>query len=69
MIFAAPPLRLAPLAASPGAEVDSLFGTSADLWAIGLIFMRLASLVMLMPGVGDQAVPPRYRLSLALVAA
>lgn len=69
MLFAAPSLRLAPLAVSPGAEVDSLFGTSADLWAIGLIFMRLASLVMLMPGIGDQAVPPRYRLSLALVLA
>ncbi|WP_245344390.1 MULTISPECIES: flagellar biosynthetic protein FliR [Asticcacaulis] len=46
-----------------------MFGTSAELWAVGLIFIRLSSLIMLMPGVGDQAVPPRYRLSFALVLA
>lgn len=69
MLLAAPSLRLAPLAATPGSEVVSAFGTSAELWAIGLIFLRLASLIMLMPGLGDQAVPPRYRLSFALVLA
>ncbi|MBP2157560.1 flagellar biosynthetic protein FliR [Asticcacaulis solisilvae] len=69
MLLAAPPLRLAPLAATPGSELTSMFGTSAELWAVGLIFIRLSSLIMLMPGVGDQAVPPRYRLSFALVLA
>ncbi len=69
MLLAAPSLRLAPLAATPGSELASVFGTSADLWAVGLIFIRLSSLIMLMPGVGDQAVPPRYRLSFALVLA
>lgn len=69
MMLAAPSLRLTPLTTMPGAEVESVFGTSAELWAIGLIFIRLASLVMLMPGIGDQAVPPRYRLGLAFVLA
>lgn len=66
---AAPSLRLEPLAAAPGAEVASVFGTSAELWVFGLIFLRLASLVMLMPGLGDQAVPPRHRLGFAFVLA
>ncbi len=69
MVFAAPMLRLAPLAATPGSEVASVFGTSAELWAVGLTFLRLASLIMLMPGLGDQAVSPRYRLSFAVVMA
>jgi len=66
---AAPALRLAPIAAAPGSDVSSFFGTSAELWAVGLIFLRLASLVMLVPGLGDQAVPARYRLSFALAFA
>lgn len=69
ILSAAPALRLAPIAAAPGSDVSSFFGTSADLWAAGLIFLRLASLVMLVPGLGDQAVPARYRLSFALAFA
>lgn len=74
--FAAPLLRTIPLGAGPvtaspvpGADVVSYFGSSGDLWAVGLIFMRLASLVMLMPGIGDQAVPSRLRLGFALLLA
>ncbi len=67
MVYAAPMLRLEPLVSTPGSDVASFFGTSAELWAIGLIFIRLASLIMLMPGIGDQAVPPRTRLGLALL--
>ncbi len=69
IMSAAPALRLAPIAAAPGSDVSSFFGTSAELWAVGLIFLRLASLVMLVPGLGDQAVPARYRLSFALAFA
>jgi len=60
---------LAPIAAAPAGDVSSFFGTSSDLWAVGLTFLRLASLVMLLPGMGDQAVPARYRLSFALAFA
>ncbi len=66
---AAPALRLAPIAVAPAGDVSSFFGTSSDLWAVGLTFLRLASLVMLLPGVGDQAVPARYRISFALAFA
>ncbi len=76
MIFAAPLLRTIPLSADPsaaasvpGADLVSYFGTSGDLWAIGLIFLRLASIVMLLPGIGDQAVPPRVRLGFAFLLA
>jgi flagellar biosynthetic protein FliR len=76
MLLAALPLRTIPLSADPavashvpGADIISYFGASGDLWAIGLIFLRLASLVMLMPGIGDQAVPARVRLSFALLFA
>ncbi|WP_443750854.1 flagellar biosynthetic protein FliR [Asticcacaulis solisilvae] len=66
ILAAAPGLRLAPIAAAPAADVSSFFGTSSDLWAVGLTFIRLACLVMLVPGLGDQSVPARYRLSFAL---
>ena len=69
MFQAASALRLAPLTALPGSDVTSFFGSSADLWSVGLIFLRLASLVMLVPGIGDQSVPPRHRLGFALLLA
>jgi flagellar biosynthetic protein FliR len=50
-------------------QIVSVFGTSSQLWITGLIFLRLASLVMLVPGLGDQAVPPRLRLGFALLLA
>ncbi|MGA9658757.1 MAG: flagellar biosynthetic protein FliR [Asticcacaulis sp.] len=52
-----------------GADVSSFFGTSAQLWAVGLIFIRLASVIMLIPGLGDPAVPPRLRLGFSLLLA
>jgi len=52
-----------------GADVSSFFGTSAQLWATGLIFVRLASLVMLVPGLGDPSVQPRLRIGFALLLA
>jgi flagellar biosynthetic protein FliR len=38
-----------------------------QVWAAGLIFARVGSVVMLMPGVGEPAVPPRVRLAFALI--
>ncbi len=52
-----------------GDDFSSFFGTSAQLWVVGLIFIRLASIVMLIPGLGDPAVPPRLRLCFALLLA
>lgn len=48
-------------------QVTSFFGTSQTVWAAGLIFVRLGTVAILLPGVGDQAVPPRIRLSFALM--
>lgn len=38
-----------------------------DLWSVTLAFARIGSLVMLMPGVGEAAVPGRARLGFALL--
>jgi flagellar biosynthetic protein FliR len=38
-----------------------------QVWAAALIFARVGSIVMLMPGVGETSVPARVRLSFALV--
>jgi flagellar biosynthesis protein FliR len=37
-----------------------------SIWAIGLVFARVGALMMLAPGIGDQFVPGRVRLTLAL---
>jgi flagellar biosynthetic protein FliR len=71
MLLAALPLRSA-IGGDSGdlnAQIVSTFGASSQLWITGLIFLRLASLVMLVPGLGDQAVPPRLRLGFALLLA
>ncbi|MFT4076292.1 MAG: flagellar biosynthetic protein FliR [Asticcacaulis sp.] len=52
-----------------GDDLTSFFGTSAQLWATGLIFIRLAGMIMLIPGLGDASVPPRLRLSFCLLLA
>jgi flagellar biosynthesis protein FliR len=39
------------------------------IWAIGLVFARVGALLMLAPGIGDQFVPARVRLSVALFLA
>jgi flagellar biosynthetic protein FliR len=38
-----------------------------QVWAAGLVFARVGSIVMLMPGVGETSVPPRVRLAFALI--
>jgi flagellar biosynthesis protein FliR len=39
------------------------------VWAIGLVFARVGALMMLAPGIGDQFVPARVRLLVALFLA
>jgi flagellar biosynthetic protein FliR len=41
----------------------------AEVYGAGLVFARVSALVMLLPGIGEQAVPPRIRLAFALVLA
>ena len=45
------------------------YATAAQVYAGGLVFARLGAMVMLIPGFGDDAVPPRIRLSFALLMA
>ena len=45
----------------------SSYATVLQIYAAGLVFARVGALVMLIPGLGDAAVPPRIRLSLALL--
>jgi flagellar biosynthetic protein FliR len=45
-----------------------VFGSlPAEVYGIGLVFCRVAALVMLIPGIGETSVPPRIRLALALI--
>jgi flagellar biosynthetic protein FliR len=45
-----------------------MFGAlPAEVYGAGLVFCRVGALVMLLPGIGEAVVPPRIRLSLALV--
>ena len=74
MWAAAPELRLDPVlahaaASSPLNDIASYFGTSSMLWATGLIFLRLAGVTMLMPGMGDTGVPSQVRLGFTLLFA
>jgi len=43
------------------------YALPAEVYGAGLIFVRISSLVMLLPGIGDATVPPRIRLAFALV--
>ncbi len=45
----------------------TLYGVG--VWSAGLVFARVGALVMLLPGLGEAAVPPRVRLGLALLIA
>jgi flagellar biosynthetic protein FliR len=40
---------------------------AVELYGAGLVFARVGSIAMLLPGVGESAVPPRVRLAFALV--
>ncbi len=43
------------------------YATADQIWTGALIFARVGAILMLIPGIGDSWVPPRIRLSLALV--
>jgi flagellar biosynthetic protein FliR len=45
------------------------YATAQQVFAAGLIFSRLAAIIMLIPGIGESFIPPRIRLSLAVVMA
>ena len=45
------------------------YATAQQVYVAGLVFARVASMIMLMPGLGEASVSPRIRLSFALVAA
>jgi flagellar biosynthetic protein FliR len=38
-----------------------------EVYVAGLVFVRVSAIVMLIPGIGDAAVPPRIRLAFALI--
>lgn len=45
------------------------YATAQQVFSASLIFVRLASIVMLIPGIGETYVPPRIRLSFAFAMA
>ena len=45
------------------------YATADQVWAGGLIFARVGALLLTLPGIGESYVPPRIRLSLALLVA
>lgn len=45
------------------------WATADQVWAGGLIFARIGAILLMLPGIGETYVPPRIRLSLALVVA
>jgi flagellar biosynthetic protein FliR len=45
------------------------YATAAQVWAAGLVFFRISSMVMVMPGIGETAVPALVRLGFALLLA
>lgn len=45
------------------------YATAQQVYAAGLVFSRLAAIIMLIPGIGEGFIPPRVRLALAFVMA
>lgn len=45
------------------------YASALQVYSVGLVFVRVAAMVMLLPGVGEPAVPARVRLSFALLLA
>ena len=43
------------------------YATADQVWAGGLIFARIGAMILTLPGIGETYVPPRIRLSLALM--
>ncbi|WP_397400275.1 flagellar biosynthetic protein FliR [Phenylobacterium sp.] len=42
------------------------YATAQQVYAAGLVFARLGTIIMLLPGLGETIIPPRIRLSFAL---
>jgi len=45
------------------------FAAASQVYAAGLIFARVGAIIMLLPGIGDNSVPPRVRLAFAFLMA
>lgn len=45
------------------------YATAQEVYAAGLIFARLAAIIMLIPGIGETFIPPRIRLAFAFALA
>lgn len=45
------------------------YATVLQVYTAGLVFARVGAMVMLMPGIGETVVPPRIRLSFAVLMA
>ncbi|MBO9707648.1 MAG: flagellar type III secretion system protein FliR [Caulobacter sp.] len=45
------------------------YATALQVYVGGLVFARVGAMVMLMPGIGENVVPPRIRLSFAVLMA
>jgi flagellar biosynthetic protein FliR len=45
------------------------YATAQQVWVAGLVLFRVATICMLIPGIGEGYVPPRVRLGLALMLA
>jgi len=45
------------------------YALPTQVYSAGLVFVRVASVVMLLPGIGENFVPPRVRLALAMLLA
>ena len=43
------------------------YAVPLEVYVAGLVFVRVSAIVMLIPGIGDAAVPPRIRLAFALL--
>ena len=43
------------------------YALPAEAYAAGLVFVRVGAILMLIPGIGEGVVPPRIRLSFALI--
>lgn len=43
------------------------YATADQVWSAALIFARIGAILLSLPGIGESYVPPRIRLSLALV--
>ena len=45
------------------------YATAQQIWAGALVFSRVGSMLMVLPGIGESSVPPRIRLAFAFMLA